>query len=170
MCSPSLALMAVGTLVSAYGQIQQGKSAKAAADYQAAVANNNAIIAGRQADDARKRGEIAADQQRLRTRLLIGQQRATLASSGVLVDTGSALDLTAGTAGVGELDALTIQSNAEREALGFETQGMNFTASATLSRFEGQQAVTAATTGAFGTLVTGGGKVAGKWAQFDDVS
>jgi hypothetical protein len=161
---------AVGFGVQAIGQIQQGKAAKARANYQAAVARNNQIIANRQAEDARRRGTLEANIQRQKSRQLIEQQRAAIAGAGVLVDQDSALGTIVATAGLGELDALTIQSNAEREALQFEAQGVNFQTEAQLRTFEGKQAVRSSYLKAGGTLLTGLGSVASKWYVFDKLT
>jgi hypothetical protein len=63
----SLAATAISTGVSMYGQQQAGKAAQAQAQYQAAIARNNQIIADRAAEDALKRGEIAEQNQRQKT-------------------------------------------------------------------------------------------------------
>lgn len=179
-----LVLAGLGTAVSAYGQVQAGKAQEAQANYQAGVANynaavarNNAILAERAATDARKQGDIASGNQDLATRQLIGRQRAVLAANGVQVDTGSAVDITAGTEGIGKLDALTLRSNAERTALNYEAQGMNFNANAQLQdananlyRISGQNAVSGSYTAAAGTLLTGFGSVAQKWYNMGTVS
>jgi multidrug efflux pump subunit AcrA (membrane-fusion protein) len=156
----------LGTAFSAYGAMQQGKAAAAQAEYQAAVGRNNAILAQRAADDARLRGEEAARRRAVETRQLSGRQRAVLAANGVLVDQGSALDLTSDTAEIGKLDELTIRSNAEREALGYEAQGMNFNASAQLNDMRADNARSSAMGSAFGTVLTGATSVASKWYQY----
>jgi hypothetical protein len=166
----SMVSQAVGFGVQAIGQIQQGKAAKARANYQAAVARNNQIIANRAAEDARRRGTLEANLQRQKSRQLVEQQRASIAGAGVLVDQDSALGTTIATAGLGELDALTIQSNAEREALQFEAQGVNFQTEAQLRTFEGEQAVRSSYLKAGGTLLTGLGSVASKWYVFDKLT
>ena len=119
IAAASLALSAIGTGASIYGQMQQGQAASAQANYKAAVDRNNAILASRAAADARAQGEVAAAKQAQQNAQLVGRQRATLAGNGVVVDTGSALDLTTETKGQGALDQLTIRNNAERQALGF---------------------------------------------------
>lgn len=162
----SIATSVIGGGITAVGQIQQGQAAKQQAAYQAAVARNNAIIAQRQADDARARGEAEARKQALRTRQLIGRQRATLAANGVLVDQDSALDITSDTAALGKLDELTIRSNAEREALGFQAQQANFLSDAGLADATGRASVDAARSAAFGTLLTTAGSVSDKWFRF----
>lgn len=172
MCEPTtiavaaLALSAVSTGVAAYGQIQQGKAAKNAADYQAQVARNNQIIAERKAEDARARGKIASGENDLRTRQLIARQRTGIAGSGQLVDTGSGAEITSDTAALGKLDSLRIVNNAEREASGFENQAFNFGAESELQSFTGKNALGASRTQAFGTLISGAGEVAGKWGAY----
>lgn len=162
----SIAGTVLGAAFTAYGQIQQGKAAAAQAEYQAAVGRNNAILAQRAADDARLRGEEAARRKAVDNRQLIGRQRAVLAANGVLVDQGSALDITSDTAEIGKLDELTIRSNAEREALGYEAQGMNFNASSQLNQMRADNALSSGYGAAFGTVLTGAGSVASKWYQF----
>lgn len=145
------------------GQMQAGRAAEAQAKYQAAVNRNNAILAQRAADDARRRGEIAAAEAVRRGRQLIGRQRAIFASNGVVVDEGSALDITSETAAQNTLDFLTIRNNAEREALGFEARGMNYESQAGLDLLAG---TSASRTAAFGTALSGIGSVASKWYDF----
>src|SRR5688572_20904436 len=114
MCEPTtiaLGATLVSGVVSAYGQYQQGQAANDAAKYQAKVAENNAIMAERSAKDAEARGAIEQSQIRLRTRLLLGSQKATYASRGIDLSSESVADVAAGTAEVGELDALTSKSN-----------------------------------------------------------
>jgi hypothetical protein len=172
MCEPTtlavaaIAATAASTYVSIQGQQQAGHAAKAQADYQAGVARNNAILAQRAATDARQRGDVAADQSAQRTQALIGKQRAILAQNGVDVNSGSALDITTDTAGAGKLDELTLRSNAERAALGYEAQGSNFNAAAGLDELTGANALSAANTASLGTALSGAGTVASKWYDF----
>lgn len=173
MCAPaalavaSLAATAIGTGVSVMGQMQAGKAAKAQGEYQAAVGRNNAILAQRAADDARRRGEVAAADQARKGSQLAGRQRAILASNGVLVGEGSALDILGDTAAQTKLDELTIRNNAEREALGYEAQGMNFQSQAEMDLLAGTSARSAAGWNAFGTALSGAGTVAQRWYEFD---
>ena len=90
------AISIIGTVAGASNEAEghraQGQAAQQQATYNAAVARNNQIIADRKAADAKERGEIEAQRNELRTRQLIGQQRASAAARGVVVDEGSALD------------------------------------------------------------------------------
>jgi len=153
--------MAASAAMTAVSSIQQGQAAKAAGDYKNAVARNNATLAQRRADDARQRGEIAEDEKRKETALMIANQRAVLAANGIVVDTGSALDITTDTAEVGEVDALTLRANFEREALGFEAQGMNFINEGQMAAFEGAQAQQAARMSAIGSVIGGAAQIGG---------
>jgi hypothetical protein len=136
MCEPatlaviSLAATAAGAGVSAYGSISAG-------NYQAAVARNNARYSEYQARDAEDRGQIAEGEQRRKTRQMLGTQRATMAANGADLSSGSALDVQSDTAKFGELDALTIRSNARREAYGYRVGGVNQEAEARLAKMKG---------------------------------
>jgi hypothetical protein len=162
----SIGTTALGAVTGAVGSSAEGAAVQAQSRYQAAVARNNKILSERAARDAIARGEIAETVSRSQTAQLIGAQRAQQAAQGIEVDTGSALDVITDTAGLGELDALTIRSNAEREAADFLAQGSNFEASARLAEARGQTAGTAAGIGSVGTLLTGATSVAEKWFAF----
>ena len=163
MCDITTALVIVGGAISVAGQMQASQAAQQQANFQAAVARNNEIIAGRLAEDARARGKAQSARQANITRQLIGRQRVVQAGLGQLVDTGSALDLTADAAATGKLEERIIQTNAEREAIGFLTQGMNFAAEAQLLRLQGRAARRAGIIGAFGTAITTAGSVSSRW-------
>jgi hypothetical protein len=118
-----MAVAAVGQVVSSVGASSQQK-------FQSEQAKSNAVLARRSADDSRQRGEVAEIQAQRELNLKIGAQRATAAANGVVVDQGSALDLTVDAAKFGKLDQLQIRNNAEREALGFEARAAQFDAEA----------------------------------------
>lgn len=169
MCDIGLAgvgLGAAGTAAGAVGRLQAGRAASQLAGYQAAVARNNAIVAERAAADAQHRGKLAEAQKAIETRQLIGRQRAALAANGVVVDRDTALQLTTDTAALGRLDALTIRSNAEREAYAFRQQGRQFESEATLREAAGANEKTASRTAAFTTALSGAGKVADRWYNY----
>lgn len=176
------------TALGVIGTIRQGQAQKQQANYQAAVARNNAIVAeqhaqraeavaARNAEDARRRGEQREAQLARETAKLKGRQRAILAANGVVVDQGSALETLADTSRASRLDALTIRSNSEREAAGFQeagaleahglrTQQQNFLNEAELRKSEARNAQTSSFLAAGGTLLTGASKVADKWKAF----
>jgi hypothetical protein len=169
MCDPITAVVATvaSTTIGAYGQYQAGQAAKQAGDYNAAIARNNQIIAERAAVDAEKRGEIAADEQRRKTARIAGAQRAAFGSSGLALDSAYSMDILGDTAAFGELDALTIKSNAQREAYGYRVQGMNYAAEEVMSRVRGKNANTAGMISAASTLIGGGATAGDRWIQYN---
>lgn len=120
----------VGTIATVAGAFGQSDSTAAAAKYQAQVARNNQIIAGQQAQDAIARGQVAEQAQRRQVGSVLGAERAGYGASGVSLSSGSPLDIQGDTAQLGELDALTLRSNAQREAAAYRAQGSNFGAEA----------------------------------------
>jgi hypothetical protein len=154
----------IGGVVSAMGAIQQGKAQADAANYQAQVARNNEIIALQQAAYTRQEGAAKAQQQDLQSAQLIGKQKATLGASGVDIESGSPLEIQASQASLARLDALTVQSNAERKAWGFDVEATNQKAQAGLYHMQAANAKKAATLAAFSSLLGGFGKFAGKWS------
>jgi hypothetical protein len=177
----ALALMAVSTAMTAYGMYSQGQQQKAMGEYQSAVAKNNAITAEnnaqiqeRGAADAEARGRIEEQQHRLKVKGLIGSQRSALAASGVQVDTGSALDVVSDSAMFGEMDALTIRSNAEREAYGMRVgaynsraQGANFIAEGNMAQLAGSNAARNGMWGAGASLLSGAGQIGMGYARLN---
>jgi len=153
----------VGTGVSALGAIQQGQAQSQAAKYQAGVDRNNTILAQRAAKDAIERGAEAEATQRRKNTVLLARQRAAVASSGIELGTGSPLDILGDTAQFGELDAQTIRSNAEREAMGDRAKASNFQASAGLNDMKASSASTAGFIGGASSLLSGGQTVAANW-------
>lgn len=162
----ALSLAAVGTGVAAAGQIQEGKAAKAQADYQSQVAENNAELAKRNAADAKVRGGIASGEQDIKTRQLISRQRVALSASGQEVDVGSGLEITSDTAALGKLDSLRIVNNAEREAAGLDILASNFTADAAAKKAAGRNAATASGFNSGATLLSGASNISSQFSGF----
>jgi hypothetical protein len=115
------------------GGVMQGQQQGAAATAQASALKQNAAYLNRAANDARYRGVVDADTQRVQTQNLIGTQRAAMAGNGGVVDDGSNALIQQDTAQYGELDAMIISNNAAREAYGYEVQATsNFNNASTL--------------------------------------
>ena len=111
---------------------QQAGAAKQAADYNAQVANNNAIIAAQQRSTTLQQGEAEAHKSMRDQAQMIGAQRAQMSANGIDLTQGSAQDILASTKFLGGLDVNTIQSNAARQAWGYSVQGMNDKSAANL--------------------------------------
>lgn len=159
----ALALSAVGTAVSVVGQMQNAAAQQKVANYQAQVAENNALLAKEQAKQTTAAGEAATMQQQMKTRATVGAIRAAQGASGVDVDTGSNVDVRSSAAELGQLDALTIRSNAARQAYGYETGATSQQAQAGLDRAAGAQAGTAGLFGAAGSLLSGASSIASQY-------
>lgn len=154
-------LQVAGLVSGALGASRQSEATQQAYNYQAAVNKNNAQVAEWQAQDALQRGTKAEQAQRLKVAQLKSSQRAGFAARGVALDEGSPLAILQDTDMMGEMDALTIRDNAEKEAWGARMQGANYSSdSAMLSARAGAESSTGA---AFGSLLTGAGAVAGSW-------
>lgn len=133
----SLALSAFSSYKQGKATKQAGKLANEAAQSEAEIIDYNAVVADQQAADALTRGQETEQQVRAQTRQVIGSQRAGFAAQGVDVGSGSAADVQADAAFLGELDALTVETNAAREAHGFAVQATDLRNRATVTRKTG---------------------------------
>lgn len=163
----TLAATVIAGVTTAYAQKQQGDARAAEAQYQEAVQRDNMARADYLATDAIERGKQQSSQERLRGRLLQSQMRVVLAGLGQDPNSASAAGLQIDQAKSTELDAQTIENNAEREAEGFRIKASQFGASADLYQIGGQNAKTNASYQAAGTLLTSAAKVSDKWYQYD---
>ena len=138
-------LLIASTAVSAIGAISQGVAAQQAAEFNAAIARQNAEI-------ERQRATLQEETERRRSRALLGAQRATFAKAGVTLE-GTPLLVQQETAAEAELDARIIrhggQLNVAREL-----------ARARAERFGGRAALSAGLFRAGTTLLTGAGDIA----------
>ena len=162
----ALAMAAVGTAVSAYGAIQQGQAAKASANYNAQIAENNRIIAEQNREYALRAGAAKAEQESLKGRVALGKIKAAQAASGVSGESESFGDVQVGAREANVLDVQNVLQRAQLEAYGFESQAANFEAESNLSRLEGANAAKAGKIGALGTLLSGAGGLGGQYATF----
>lgn len=158
MCELGLALTLGSTLLGAAGQMQQASATAAAAKYNQQVANMNAELSDRRAKDALERGALEEQRKRAEVAQIKGRQQAAMAANGVDLTFGSPLDTLVDTAVLGELDALTIRTNANREAYDFKVQAVNQRAGGTLEGMKAKSAIQGGWLGAAGTVLGGAGK------------
>jgi hypothetical protein len=160
MMAVSLAATVASTAMSVAGQMQQQQAAQAQHAYQAQVMRNNQMTADMMAADALERGKIAEQKQREKTRQILGTQTARLAAQGGDM-LGSEQDILGDTEEAGEQDALTIRSNAAREAWAHREKSAQFAA-------ESQRPLLGASGLGIGASLIGGiGSVADKWYKFN---
>ena len=122
--------------MSAYQASEQADAQKKAANYQAQVDRNNATISSQQRSAAIQQGEVDTQTAMRQQAQTLSAQRAALASNGVDLTEGSSQDLLATTKFLGAADVNTIQSNAARQAWGYDVQGMNTSASGQLKQWQ----------------------------------
>jgi hypothetical protein len=161
-------LLIAGLALSAYGQVRQGMAQRSAGDAAQRAAESegerldyNARVADMQAADAISRGQDEESRFRTQVRGLIGTQRAGFAGQGVDVNVGSAVDVQADTAALGEQDALTIRSDAQRAAWGFQQQATDMRLAADVARRGGNYAASAGRAAATSSYIGAGGTVLG---------
>ena len=158
MCELMTALTVGSTLLGAVGAVQAGQATAASNQYNAQIQDMNATLAERRAKDAERRGELEEQKKRQQVAQISGQQRVAMAANGVDLSFGSPLDTLVDTAVAGELDALTIRSNAAREAYDYRVDAVNKRAGASMSRASADNAITGSYLNAGGTVLAGAGK------------
>lgn len=145
------ALAIGGTAMSVIGNIRQGNAAGEAAGYRAQVARNqamleesnakmeeqNAVMAEQASERAIAAGSAKAENVGLKTGARVGAIKTAQAAGGVDVNTGSAVDVQAGTRMMGRLDAETVMANAALESYGFRVKANDARYRAEVSRFRG---------------------------------
>jgi hypothetical protein len=132
----AIGVMAVAAGAAAYSAHRSTQAQKASATYNRKVEQQNARLAELQAQDTEARGRIEEDTYRKRLGQMQGQQLSALATTGVELGSGSALGLRQDIAMAGDLDALTIRLNTQREAYANRLGGTSALAQAGLSRLQ----------------------------------
>lgn len=141
----ALGVMAAGTAYSAYSKVSAGRD-------QQKMFERNAAFAEWQAEDALSRGKETEKRTRETTEQVIGAQRTSFAAQNVDVNKGSAMDVQADAAYLGELDALTVRNNAAKEAYGYRVQAGDYQQRGSYARREGEM-------GAINTILGAGGNL-----------
>lgn len=152
-----LVLTAAGTATAAYSAYQQQESQNKANEYNAAALRRTAEQQNLQAQHAVDQGAVDEKVHRQKVQQLIGSQRAGASAGGLLVDSGTPGQVTSDTAGFGELDALTIRSNAARTAWGITNNAQDTMASAGLATMKNSSPGLAAAP----SLLSGASQLAG---------
>lgn len=141
-------LTAVGMVTQAQAAQQNAKAQQQAYNYNAQVANNNAIAAEQQAK---------ADAEKIRRRYnqTLGKQRASAAGLGLLAGGGSFEDIQYDSLLQGELDAMNREYQGAIEANKYRSE-------AQLQTFYGQTAIQRGRSEATGSLLSGGAQIVGQ--------
>ena len=148
---PALAI--AGPLIGATGALVQGAATQNASDYQAQVAQNNAVTAGYNAGLATQSGEVQAENKSRQGAEKQASIKASTAANGVDVNSGSAVTTQEGAREVANTDTETVKHNALLQAYGYRTQQTGFQAQSQLDTQQGQDASIGSYFGAAGSLV-----------------
>lgn len=164
----ALATAAIGgsSFMGAAGAIEEGQAESNAANYNATLAGFNATQAEQNAKLSTEAGSARAAMQGRQTRAEFGSERANAAGGGLDPNSGSAVDVQASTAELGHLDALTIRTNAAKEAYGYQTQSTDFQNQAKLDVMSGEQAKIASQYKATSSLLGGASDASSKYQEF----
>jgi len=154
----SATTFAVQGVSSFVGARSQSQAIESKSEFDASQQETNSRLAEIRAKDAISRGKKESQQQKLKTKQLIGKQRARLAAQGIEIDSGSALDVQLETAELGAVDAMTIENNAFREATGHRIEAIEQKGQAGMTRLSGKEK-------SRDTLLTGGLQAASGFAR-----
>lgn len=155
----------LSAVVGAMGSIAQGVAQSKAAKFNAEVADMNARISERRAKDALERGRAEEQKKRFEVAAIKGRQQAAMAANGVDLTFGSPLETMIDTAILGEMDALTIRTNAYRESYEHQVAAANKTAEGDLSRMNAKSALVGGYLGAASSILTGVTDSYGRYRQ-----
>lgn len=161
----SAASAVAGAGVSAYGMIQQGKSQQREANYNAAVADNNAISAGYAAIQEQQAAAREADTLRENRDRVLAGNRTAAAASGLMLS-GSVVDVMGDSALQAEKEISMAYYRGDVSAQNSRNQASNFRAQATMTRTAGVNAKRGAYFQSAGTLLSAGASAAGSYASF----
>jgi hypothetical protein len=140
-------LAVAGAATSAYAQYRKGQS-------DAAVARNNAVLAGYQRDYALQNGSMEAGDILAEGRDANAQARVGYAENGIDPSSGSAADVMAGSAGRAGVDAMRAKRKAVMEAWGLGNEARDFRTQAKLDESAGILGAVGAGLSGAGTAAT----------------
>lgn len=166
MCEPTTIMMAASVALGAMGTLQASEAQADAAEYNAQVSRNNAVIADQNAAMEREAGKEEERRHRMKVAQLKGEQRAAFGGNGILLDEGSPLDILMDTEEMGELDAQNILHDSEMRARNFEIQAGNFRGQAGLLDSQASSTRTGGYLSAAGGVMGGISDVSDKWNSY----
>lgn len=156
----AIALLAGGQAISGFiDSRKQAKGVERMGAYEAQVLETNAQYSEQQAKDVLEIGKEQESRHMAQVRQLIGSQRAAIGASGIDISSGSAKDIQEEAAFLGELDRLTIQNNAAREAWGYRVQAQDLRNRAKLAKMGALNQASGIRAGGYSTLLTGAAQV-----------
>ena len=159
----AVAASVAGAGVTAASTISGGIAKQDASNYQAAIASNNAVASGQQAEYSANAGQVKGARQSLKGAADAGRLKTSQAANGVNVNTGSAVDAQVAQREAAKLDTETVINNADLTAYGYRRQEDNFRAQQRMDKATADNAVPAAALSATGGLLSAAGSLGYKW-------
>lgn len=156
----------LSTAIGAGGAVLSGIAGYQNANYQAAVASNNAELARRQAELASFKGQTDAYRQDLKNRAILGEQNAAMGASGFDLGSSSFGRVRGSTAELGRFDTLNTMHASDMEKYGYQIQQSNFLSEAKAKKQAGINSLISGAIGATGSLIGGASQVADKWLTY----
>ena len=162
----SLASTAIGGVTSAVGAVKAGSAEASAAKYNSEVAAQNAAQQKTNTEIAGQAGAQQAGMSSMKTRNELGAILTNQAASGLDVNSGSPLDVRSSARELGQLDALTVRSNATRSAYGYQVQSASDTGESQLGKAEASNDLAGGYVNAGGTLLSSAGTAGMNFAKY----
>lgn len=154
------------TAVATYGGIRSAKGQQASLNYQAQLADVNAVYADRSARDALERGELDALKHGREVAALRGKQTVAMANDGLDLGFGTPLDIANDTDLLAAEDTGRIYENASREADSYRINAQGYRNSAAGDRAARQNSKTSMIIDAGSTLLNGATQLAGQQMKY----
>lgn len=151
-------LTLIGTAVSAGTSIFRGIAGANANKYQAQVAEMNQKIALDNAERAKHRAALTAQDQSAETTALLGLQAAGMGASGLAIGSPSFVLARKTARELGRRDSLNIEHQGELEAYALRTEAANYKAEASASKVAAKNSLIGGFLGAGSSLISGASK------------
>ena len=152
-------LMAAGTAISAIGSIQAGKGAKAGADYNASIMERNAKVATKEAEQIGRIAGFQALEQEEQFKQLTDKIQMGYGKNGWMAATGTPLKRQMRNIIQFQQDMEIAKYNTKVKQNEKKEVATNMRLQAELKRYEGRARAKAGRMQAFGTLLSGAGKI-----------
>lgn len=162
----STAMQAMGSISSAMGSSQSAGAQAGAYTYNSEIAQQNQEIANQNAELASESGEQQAAAQELKNRATVGSIKANQAASGIDVNQGSAVDVRASAAELGQLDAMNIRAEAARQAYAYQNQAQSYGEQSALDLASASNAKGAGRISETSTILGGLTSASANWARY----
>lgn len=161
----SIAQMA-GAHIAAQGQVDTASANAQAAVFNEGVALNNAELLKENATRTGQAGVAQAGISEQQTRSQVAGIITNQAAAGVNVDSGSAVNVRNSASMEGMLNALTIRSNAAKQAYAYQTEAASQTATAGLDKAQAAYDISAGNKAAKGTILGGAANATSNFGNY----